>query len=54
MNRTVDWVEDAVEVIDQTLLPGAVEVLRLITVADVVAAIERLSVRGAPALGVVG
>ena len=52
--RTVDWVEDAVEIIDQTMLPGAVEVLRLTTVADVVAAIERLSVRGAPALGVVG
>ena len=54
LNRTVDWVEDAVEIIDQTMLPGAVEVLRLTTVADVVAAIERLSVRGAPALGVVG
>ncbi|MCY4272637.1 MAG: S-methyl-5-thioribose-1-phosphate isomerase [bacterium] len=50
----MDWVEDAVEVIDQTMLPGALRVLRLTTVADVVAAIDRLAVRGAPALGVVG
>ena len=54
MTRTVDWVEEAVEVIDQTVLPGAVDVLRLTTVAEVVAAIDRLAVRGAPALGVVG
>lgn len=54
MTRTVDWVEGAVEIIDQSLLPGAVEVIRLTTVAEVVAAIDRLAVRGAPALGVVG
>ncbi|MCY4035888.1 MAG: S-methyl-5-thioribose-1-phosphate isomerase, partial [bacterium] len=36
------------------MLPGALRVLRLTTVADVVAAIDRLAVRGAPALGVVG
>ncbi len=54
LTRTVDWVEGAVEVIDQTVLPGSVEVLRLTAVADMVAAVDRLAVRGAPALGVVG
>jgi methylthioribose-1-phosphate isomerase len=52
--RTIDWVDGAVEIIDQTALPGRVEVLRLETVDDLVAAIKRLAVRGAPALGVAG
>ncbi|GAA5070380.1 methylthioribose-1-phosphate isomerase [Thermocatellispora tengchongensis] len=52
--RTIDWVDGAVELIDQTLLPERVEVLRLRTVADLVAAVRRLAVRGAPALGVAG
>jgi S-methyl-5-thioribose-1-phosphate isomerase len=52
--RTIDWVDGAVEIIDQTALPGRVDVLRLETVADLVAAIQRLAVRGAPALGVAG
>jgi S-methyl-5-thioribose-1-phosphate isomerase len=52
--RTIDWVDGAVEIIDQTALPGRVDVLRLETVDDLVAAIKRLAVRGAPALGVAG
>lgn len=52
--RTIDWVDDAVEMIDQTALPGRVTVLRLTTVDDLVAAIRCLAVRGAPALGVAG
>jgi S-methyl-5-thioribose-1-phosphate isomerase len=52
--RTIDWVDDAVVIIDQTSLPGAESWLRLSTVDDVVAAIARLAVRGAPALGVAG
>jgi S-methyl-5-thioribose-1-phosphate isomerase len=52
--RTIDWVDEAVEIIDQTALPGAVTVLRLRTVEDLVAAIKILAVRGAPALGVAG
>lgn len=51
---TVAWSGDAVEILDQTRLPDAEEVLRCATVADVVAAIRRLSVRGAPAIGVAG
>jgi S-methyl-5-thioribose-1-phosphate isomerase len=52
--RTIDWADGAIEIIDQTALPGEVRVLRLTTVADLVAAIRSLAVRGAPALGVAG
>lgn len=52
--RTIDWAGDAVELVDQTLLPGRCVRLRVETVAELVAAIRRLAVRGAPALGVAG
>lgn len=52
--RTIDWVDGAVEIIDQTALPDEVRILRLSTVDGVVDAIQRLAVRGAPALGVAG
>ena len=52
--RTLDWVDGAVEMVDQTALPGQFRVLRIDSVPDMVAAIQRLSVRGAPAIGVAG
>jgi methylthioribose-1-phosphate isomerase len=52
--RTVDWVGDAVVLIDQTRLPTEVVTLRVSDVPTLVDAIERLAVRGAPALGVAG
>ncbi|NUP03255.1 MAG: S-methyl-5-thioribose-1-phosphate isomerase [Nonomuraea sp.] len=52
--RTIDWVGDAVELVDQTLLPDRCERLRVETVDELVDAIRRLAVRGAPALGVAG
>ncbi len=55
--RTLDWVggsDGVVEMVDQTVLPAAYAVLRIDTVPDMVAAIQRLSVRGAPAIGVAG
>ncbi|MFI6925517.1 S-methyl-5-thioribose-1-phosphate isomerase [Nonomuraea spiralis] len=52
--RTIDWAGDAVELVDQTLLPDRCVTLRVETVAELVAAIRRLAVRGAPALGVAG
>ncbi len=52
--RTIDWVEGEVEIIDQTRLPDEVRVLRLRTVEDLIDAVRRLAVRGAPALGVAG
>lgn len=52
--RSLDWIDGAVELVDQTKLPTSHETLRITGVADMVAAIKRLSVRGAPAIGVAG
>lgn len=52
--RSIDWVDGAVEIIDQTALPATVRILRLSTVEELIDAIRRLAVRGAPALGVAG
>ena len=52
--RPVTWHESAVRIIDQTALPGTLTYLDLGTVEDLIAAIQRLAVRGAPALGVAG
>ena len=52
--RTIDWVDGAVELVDQTALPGELRMLRLSTVDELVDAVRRLAVRGAPALGVAG
>lgn len=52
--RTIDWADGAIELIDQTLLPGEVRMLRITDVDTLIDAIQRLAVRGAPALGVAG
>ncbi len=52
--RTIDWVDGAVVLIDQTALPAREEWLCVSTVDELVDAIQRLAVRGAPALGVAG
>ena len=52
--RTIDWESGAVVIIDQVALPGELRTLRLTEVDDLVDAIERLAVRGAPALGAAG
>ncbi|MCI7557504.1 MAG: S-methyl-5-thioribose-1-phosphate isomerase, partial [Lachnospiraceae bacterium] len=39
-------------IIDQTLLPGQIEILRLSEAKDIWDAIHELKVRGAPAIGV--
>src|SRR3954447_25342901 len=54
MRGAVTWTGDAIEIIDQTLLPGELRVLRITTPDELVDAIQRLAVRGAPALGVAG
>ncbi|MEU1732178.1 S-methyl-5-thioribose-1-phosphate isomerase [Streptosporangium sp. NPDC020145] len=52
--RTIDWVDDAIELVDQTALPDRCDMLRIGTVDELIGAIRRLAVRGAPALGVAG
>jgi len=44
--------DGAVEIIDQTRLPHAVEIIRLVTLDDAVTAIADMRVRGAPLIGV--
>src|SRR6185312_6797404 len=58
--RTIDWIAAGdgqpghIRMIDQTALPAETTLLDIHTVGDLIAAIRRLSVRGAPALGVAG
>jgi S-methyl-5-thioribose-1-phosphate isomerase len=60
--RTIDWRDGsdgagdggAVVIVDQTALPHEVRYLTITDVDDLVAAIRRLAVRGAPALGAAG
>lgn len=52
--RTIDWVDGAIRIIDQTRLPSTEIVLSLNTVEELAEAISSLRVRGAPAIGVAG
>jgi methylthioribose-1-phosphate isomerase len=52
--RTVDWDGDAIALIDQTRLPGELVIVRVTDVDSLIDAIQRLVVRGAPAIGVAG
>ena len=51
---TINWTGQEIEIIDQTLLPDELKVIRLKSVEDVVDAIKRLAIRGAPAIGACG
>jgi S-methyl-5-thioribose-1-phosphate isomerase len=52
--RSIDWVEDHVVLLDQTRLPREERYLHVSTVDELVDAIRRLAIRGAPALGAAG
>lgn len=52
--RAIDWVDGAIEIVDQTVLPATLVTRRLTTVDQLIDAIQSLAVRGAPALGVAG
>jgi methylthioribose-1-phosphate isomerase len=54
MQRALVWDGSAIVALDQTALPGHVRTVALATVDDVVDAIRRLVVRGAPVIGVTG
>ncbi len=51
---SLDWVDGRLRIVDQTRLPETYEVLEIHQSADLVDAIRRLAVRGAPAIGVAG
>lgn len=50
--RAVVWRENAVELLDQRLLPGAIHYRRFSKAAEVAQAIREMVVRGAPAIGI--
>ncbi len=50
--RTISWEDDVIIILDQTRLPAEEVYLECRDLESVAAAIERLSVRGAPAIGV--
>jgi methylthioribose-1-phosphate isomerase len=50
--NAIEWAGDNLRIIDQTALPERVEYLELRTAGEVIDAIRRLAVRGAPAIGV--
>ncbi len=52
--QTITWTDGAIDLIDQTKLPHELTVFRATTVAELIDAIKRLVVRGAPAIGVAG
>lgn len=52
--ETVEWDDGVIKMIDQTRLPHQMVILEILDVPTLVAAIRRLSVRGAPAIGVAG
>ncbi len=52
--RTLTYADGVITMIDQTKLPQTESWLTIDTVAELVGAIKRLSVRGAPAIGIAG
>ena len=55
--RTITWSETnggSIHLLDQTKLPGSIDELVIRDPRELIGAIQRLSVRGAPALGVAG
>jgi methylthioribose-1-phosphate isomerase len=52
--RAIEWTGEALRLIDQTALPAKLIRLEVRDVDDLVSAVRRLAVRGAPALGGVG
>ena len=52
MIPTVEWCDGVVKILDQSLLPGSVEILECRDYLSVAQAIRELRVRGAPAIGV--
>lgn len=50
--RTIEWKDDHIRLLDQTLLPAQEVYLEIKDLGDLCDAIRRLAVRGAPAIGI--
>ncbi len=51
MVKTMEWQNDALEILDQTKLPIEISFIKCLTYKRVAEAIKKLEVRGAPAIG---
>ena len=49
---TIEWIDNKVKMIDQTILPHKLEFLEFTNYRDVATAIKVMNIRGAPAIGV--
>ncbi len=52
--RTIEWIDGKIRIIDQTKLPEKLIYLDIDRVEDLAEAIQRLKIRGAPAIGIAG
>jgi len=52
--QPIEWEEDKVKLLDQTLLPGEELYLEISDYHEIMTAIKELKIRGAPAIGVAG
>jgi methylthioribose-1-phosphate isomerase len=50
--KTIQWLDNAVLIVDQTLLPSELAYERIETIESMRDAIQRLKIRGAPAIGI--
>jgi methylthioribose-1-phosphate isomerase len=50
--KTIQWLDNAVLIVDQTLLPAELAYERIETIESMRDAIKRLKIRGAPAIGI--
>ncbi|MGA1099189.1 MAG: S-methyl-5-thioribose-1-phosphate isomerase, partial [Candidatus Nanopelagicales bacterium] len=51
---TLKWESEKLTLLDQTKLPTSLEYLEITSIDDLIVAIKKLAVRGAPALGAAG
>ncbi len=52
--KTIQWVQNRVRLLDQTRLPERVDYLEIGDYQELIQAIKRLAIRGAPAIGIAG
>ena len=50
--KTIEWIDGAVKIIDQTQLPNSLDYLTLDSYSSLLEAIKTLQIRGAPAIGI--
>ncbi|MCS7097219.1 MAG: S-methyl-5-thioribose-1-phosphate isomerase [Candidatus Methanomethylicia archaeon] len=50
--KTIDWVNGIIKIVDQTFLPRKLKIIECRTAEEVIDAIIKMKIRGAPAIGV--